>query len=178
MKDEQAGARSGYDERRTKKRTHARILYFTASALALIFFVFAIIFFSSSRGGPQLGEQRRLEGGLRAGSPEFERHRKAIIIDSLERNKTRVIVTDRAVDLTTTIRNQTGRTINGLEMRGALIGNDGTPLGERIVLPVPDQQAQLEPGEAMDVHIILPRIAKTDANDSDVLIEVTAVRFE
>ena len=86
-------------------------------------------------------------------------------------------IDDAAVEVTGTLRNATGRTVTGLEVRGAILDAQSTPLRERTVVVVPTKQTALEPGEAINVSILLEGISH-EAVRSGPLIEVTAVRFD
>jgi hypothetical protein len=75
------------------------------------------------------------------------------------------------------VRNNTGRNISGLEMRGAILNTHNFPLRERTVVIIPARQTILEPNEAISVRILLERISK-ESDRAHVLLEVTGVRFD
>jgi hypothetical protein len=82
-----------------------------------------------------------------------------------------------AVEVMGTVRNTTGRTVTGLELRGALLDAQSTPLRARTVVVVPTRQTALEPGEAINVSILLEGI-HPEAERSVPVMEVTGVRFD
>jgi hypothetical protein len=84
---------------------------------------------------------------------------------------------DTAVEMTATVRNTVGRTISGLEMRGAVLDAQSSRLRERIVVVIPARQTALEPDEAINVRIPLEGISP-DADSAGVLMEVTGVHFD
>ena len=119
----------------------------------------------------------RLEGGLQPGQPEFEEFRRHIAIEQLVGTE-KVHPFDRlAVAMTATVRNNTGRTINGLELRGAILDRKNSSLRERIVVVIPQRQKILESGEAINTRILLDGIDK-DSDRAKLLLEVIAIRFD
>ena len=59
-----------------------------------------------------------LQGAVRAGSPEFEQYKSKIVLDEPEAQEAKRGVGDIWMSLETIARNFTGRTLNGLEIRG------------------------------------------------------------
>lgn len=143
-----------------------------AAAVAV---VIAVLFFSSRADG-ELSAQPRLQGALRPGSPGFEEALAGIHVEAARKGPARVVFTERLVELTTIVRNETGRTLRGLEVRAVMVGEDGSPLVEGSALPVPEQQTRLEPGEAMEVRVRLSR--PREAREAAAHVEVTGVLFD
>jgi hypothetical protein len=75
------------------------------------------------------------------------------------------------------VRNETGRTVTGLELRGVILDALSTPLRERTVVVVPVRQAALEPGERINVSILLEGVSHEAGRAAHVL-EVTGLRFD
>jgi hypothetical protein len=74
--------------------------------------------------------------------------------------------------LQTTARNFTGKTITGLEIRGAVVDHDGKPVKQRTVVVIPGRQAELDPNKTMRVAILLDGF--TDEDDrANIKMEVT-----
>lgn len=119
----------------------------------------------------------RLISALRPGEPEFEQVREQIEIAQLLGAERVYPFNSLAVDLTATVRNNTGRTISGLEMRGAIIDARNSTVRERTVMVIPARQTALEPGEAIGVRVVLESISK-GSERADMLLEVTGVRFD
>ena len=119
----------------------------------------------------------RLVSALRPGEPEFEQVREQIEVAQLLGIEKVHPFNNLAVDLTATVRNNTGRTISGLEMRGAIIDAQNSTLRERTVMVIPARQTALEPGEAIGVRVLLESISK-DSQRADMVLEVTGVRFD
>lgn len=121
--------------------------------------------------------ERRLEGAVRPEMPEFEQLRERIVVERLVAAEAPRPLKDVAVEINGTVRNTTGRTISGLEMRGAVLDARRSPLRERTVVVVPARQAVVEPGEAINVRILLEGI-RPESERADVLMEVTGVRVD
>ena len=120
--------------------------------------------------------ESRLEGALRPGMPEFEQHRERIVVERLTATEAPRALNDLAVEMNAAVRNTTDRTLSGLEVRGAILDAQGTPIGERTVVVVPTSQTALEPGETISVRILLEGI-RTETERADLLMEVTGLRF-
>jgi hypothetical protein len=73
------------------------------------------------------------------------------------------------------VRNFTGRTITGLEVRAAVVDHDGKPVKERTVVVIPGRQADLEPNKTMKVSVMLEGF--TD-NDDRANIKMEVVGFK
>jgi hypothetical protein len=119
----------------------------------------------------------RLESALRPGEPEFEQVREQIEIAQLLGIEQVHPFNSLAVDLTATVRNSTGRTISGLEMRGAIVDAQNSTVRERTVMVIPARQAALEPGETIGVRVLLESISE-DSERANMVLEVTGVRFD
>ncbi len=130
-------------------------------------------------GGAVVGEQR-LENGLRAGSPEFDDYIKRIRVDDPIADEGMRPIGDWWMNLRTTVRNFTGRTINGLEMHASVVDLQNKPVKERTVIIVPNRQTgltELEPNKTMPVSIALEGMKKTDVR-ANIKMEITAIKFK
>lgn len=119
----------------------------------------------------------RLTSALRPGEPAFEQVREQIEIAQLLGTEQVHPFNSLAVDLTATVRNNTGRTISGLEMRGAIVDAQNSTVRERTVMVIPARQTALEPGEAIGVRVLLESVDK-DSERANMVLEVTGVRFD
>jgi hypothetical protein len=119
----------------------------------------------------------RLEGALQPGQPEFEEFRRHIAIEELMGTEKVHPFDTLAVAMTATVRNNTGRTISGLELRGAILNRENSSVRERTVVVIPRRQKILESGEAISTRILLDGIDK-DSDRAHLVMEVTAVRFD
>jgi hypothetical protein len=119
----------------------------------------------------------RLERAIRPGAPEFEQLREQIVVEQLVAMEALHPFNDMAVEMNATVRNTTGRTVSGLEMRGMVLDAQSSPLRERTVVVIPARQTALEPDEAINVRILLEGISP-DSERAGVLMEVTGVHFD
>ena len=84
---------------------------------------------------------------------------------------------DTVMSLHTTVRNFTGRTLNGLEIRAAVVDHQGKPVKERTVVVIPTKQAELEPNKTMLVQVMLEGMSDTD-DRANIKMEVTGFKFK
>ncbi len=119
----------------------------------------------------------RLDDAIRPESPGFDELSGLLVVERLAAAGVPRPPNDQAVEITGTVRNATGRTVTGLELRGVLLDAPGTPLRERTVVVVPARQAALEPGEAINVSILLEGVSPEAGRAAHVL-EVTGLRFD
>ena len=144
-----------------------------ALAILILITLYLLITYRAPTGvGPV-----QLEDAVRPGSSEFEQAHQAITVAKPVALTSPSAFGDLVVELNTTVRNDTGRRIRGLEMHGAMLNGQGLTVAERTVIPIPAQQAVLEPGETVNVQIRLEGIsAETDR--SDVKVDITGVVFD
>ncbi len=121
--------------------------------------------------------EQRLEGAIRRESPGFDELSGLLVVERLVAAEAARPPDGRAVEISGTVRNATGRTVTGLELRGVVLDAPGTPLRERTVVVVPVRQAALEPGEAINVSILLEGVGP-EAGRAAHALEVTGVRFD
>ena len=121
--------------------------------------------------------ESRLEGALYLGQPEFEEFRGQIAIEQLVGTEKVHPFDTLAVAMTATVRNNTGRNISGLELRGAILDRKNSNVRERTVVVIPRHQKILESGEAINTRILLESIDK-DSDRAHLVLEVTALRFD
>jgi len=121
--------------------------------------------------------EQRLEGAIRRESPGFDELSGLLVVEQLVAAEAPRPLNDQAVEITGTVRNATGRTVTGLELRGVILDALSIPLRERTVVVVPARQAALEPGEAINVSILLEGVSP-EAKRAAHVLEVTGVRFD
>ena len=113
-----------------------------------------------------------LQGAIRRGSPDWDKYGKLIALDDPEADEAKRALGDTVMTLQTTARNFTGRTITGLEVRGAVIDHDGKPVKERTLVVVPGRQAELDPNKTMRVSILIDGFSDSD-DRANIKMEVT-----
>jgi uncharacterized membrane protein YqiK len=155
-----------------------RIIFIVVAVLSLLL-ILGLFFWMRSASKTVAGDtqQQRLEGGIRAGTPEFEQYRQKVIRDAPEATQAKRALGDIVMTLRTTVRNFSGRTLNGLEMYAAVVDTQGRPVKERTVVVIPTRRPELDNNETMDVPITLERF--TDSDDrANIKMEITAIRFK
>lgn len=121
----------------------------------------------------------RLASALRPGSPEFEQVRQSIVIDfNADNDATEAArpLGDVVMTMRPTVRNFTGRTIDGLELRATVVDLQGQPVQEKTVISIPNQQAALENNRVFQPTIMMEGFRKTDVR-ANIRIDLTGVRF-
>ncbi len=163
-----------------------RTIFIIAGAVAVLLAV-GLIVFLKTRPEPQVpgtAPDPKLEGGLRAGSPDFDQARDMIKLDEPIADYANSLAGDVEMRLATTVRNFTGRTINGLEMRGAVTDLDGKLIKERTKIVIPSGSlTELENNGTARVPLAIPGFrgddkAKIEAGQATIKMEVTAVKFK
>lgn len=153
-----------------------RTLIISVAVVAAI--VIAALFYVLMRvgGGANTGEPT-LQAALRAGSPQFEEYKSNIVLDDPEATEAKRALGDIVMTLSTIVRNLTGKTLNGLEIRAAVVDYEGKPIKERTVIVIPARQAELLANKTLPVNITLEGMTDTDAR-ANIKMEVVAFKFK
>jgi hypothetical protein len=113
----------------------------------------------------------RLANAIRSGSPDFEKYK--IALDEPEADESPRALGDIVMTLSTTVRNFTGRTITGLEIKGSVVDHDGKTVKENTVIVIPLKQVpELEPNKTMHASVLLEGFTDTD-DRANIKMEVT-----
>jgi hypothetical protein len=144
--------------------------------------VIALLVYWATRPAPPVSEPR-LENAIRAGSLEFAQARERVVIDYLVDNDTLDSISalgGRTLTPQPTVRNFTGRTISGLELKATAVDLDGKPVRERTMVVIPNVftgQTELEPNKFAKVTIPIEGFKKEETA-ANIKIELTGVRFK
>jgi hypothetical protein len=153
------------------------LLYLFAGLLAITLWKGFAELARLDRSRPSPGVEQRLEGALRVGAQEFDEYRERIVIE----HPLAIVAprgdSDLALELTATVRNDTGRIIKGLEVRGTVVDSQGIPLSELVAVVIPTQQTAIEPNEAIQARLLLEGVGP-EAAQVGVRMEVTGVIFD
>ena len=118
-----------------------------------------------------------LDGAIRAGSPEFQQYASKIVIDKPEAYESKRALGDIVMNLQTIVHNFSGRTLNGLEIKGIVVDHQGKPVNQRAVVVIPTRQAELENNRSMVVVVMLQGM--TDKDDrANIRMEVSGFKFK
>ena len=118
--------------------------------------------------------QPRLAAALRPGTPEFEKYRAQVVLDEPEAEQANSMLGGLTMTLQTTVRNITGRTITGLEMRAAVVDHQNQTVKERTFIVIPARQPELEPNKTLVVPIKLEGFKEED-DRANIKMEVTGL---
>jgi hypothetical protein len=118
-----------------------------------------------------------LADAIRSGSPQFAEYASKIFVEEPEADEAKRALGDIIMNLQTTVRNFTGRTLTGLEIRGSVVDHQGKPVRQQTVVVIPTRQPELEPNHSMAVRIRLEGM--TDSDDrANIKVEVTGFKFK
>jgi hypothetical protein len=163
-------------DRRIETSETNRTLIIVVAVIAAV--VIALVFFALMKvvGGGGTTEPT-LQGAIRAGSPLFEEYKSKIVLDDPEATEAKRALGDIVMSLQTTVRNLTGKTLTGLEIRAAVVDYEGRPIKERTVVVIPTRQPELPPNKTMPVQVMLEGMKDTDPR-ANIKMEVTAFKFK
>jgi hypothetical protein len=147
----------------------------TAAILAVIV---AIALFSLKPSGVLI-EQDALEGAFREGSPEFANYTKKISAQTEEDRTTKsaTAMGGLMMSIGGIVRNYTGKTIVGLELKVTVVDTFGNPLREKTTLVIPKQKEFLDNNEALPVRVTVEGI-DPKADIANIRWKVTAIKIE
>ncbi|CAN5827310.1 MAG: hypothetical protein H0T77_00695 [Pyrinomonadaceae bacterium] len=160
----------------TSDDSRRKLIIVVAIIAALVIAVFFYFLLRASSTGGSVDPV--LEGALRAGSQDWEQYQSKIVLDKPEADEAKRALGDIVMNLQTTIRNFTGRTLNGLEIRGAVVDHQGKPVKERTLVVIPTtRQPELETNRTMVVAVRLEGMKDSD-DRANIQMEVTGIKFK
>jgi hypothetical protein len=153
-----------------------KLIIVVAIVAAIVIAVGFYFLMRASSGGANVDPV--LEGAIRAGSPEWEQNYSKIVLDAPEADEAKRALGDMVMNLQTTVRNFTGRTLNGLEIRAAVVDHQGKAVKERTMVFVPTpRQAELGSNQTMVVAVRLEGMKESD-DRANIRMEVTGFKFK
>jgi hypothetical protein len=167
---------SGSDRRIESPSESRRTLIIVIAIVAAVVIALFLYLLMRASGGTSNAEPT-LQGAIRQGSPEFEQYRPRIVLDQPEAEEAKRALGDTVMSLHTTVRNFTGRTLNGLEVKAAVVDHQGKVVKERTVVVVPTRLPELEPNKTMTVQVMLEGFSDTD-DRANIKMEVTGFKFK
>ena len=163
-------------DRRIESSESNRTLIIGVAVAAAV--VIALLFYLLMRaGGGGASGDAGLQGAIRPGSPEFDKYKPNIVLDDPEATEAKRALGDIVMSLQTTVRNLTGKTLTGLEIRAAVVDYDGKPVKQRTVVVIPARQPELAPNKTMSVPVMLEGMSDTDAR-ANIKMEVTGFKIK
>jgi len=162
-------------DRRIETSETNRTLIIGVAVVAAI--LIAGLFYGLMRLGGSGGGPTGLQGAIREGSAEFEKNKPNIVLDEPEATEAKRALGDITMTLQTTVRNLTGKTLSGLEMRAAVVDYEGKPVKQRTFVVIPARQPELLPNKTLPVAVTLDGMTDTDAR-ANIKMEVTGFKFK
>ena len=162
-------------DRRIESTETNRTLIIVVAVIAAV--VIAGLFYGLMRLGGGGGGPAGLQGAIREGSPQFAENKKNIVLDDPEATEAKRALGDITMTLQTTVRNLTGKTLSGLEIRAAVVDYEGKPVKQRAVVVVPTKVPELAPNKTLPVAVTLDGMSDTDAR-ANIKMEVTGFKFK
>ena len=163
-----------HDRRADEAASHKTLIIVVAVAAAV---VIALFFYVLMRAGGGVSGEPTLQGAIRPGSPEFDKYKAGLVLDDPEAFEAKRALGDTVMTLKTTVRNLTGKTLNGLEIYAAVVDHQGKPVKDRSVVVIPTRQPELGPNKTMDVPITLEGLKDTD-DRANIKMEIAGVKFK
>lgn len=141
--------------------------------------VIAGLFYVLMRAGRNAGGDvpTRLADAIHPGSPEWDKYSKLMALDEPEADEAGRALGDIVMTLRTTVRNFTGRTITGLEIRAAVVDHQGNAVRERYVVFVPTKVPELGPNKTLPVSVLLDGMTET-TDRANIKMEVSAFKLK
>jgi hypothetical protein len=158
----------------TTESNRTLIIVVAIAAAVVIAVVFGVLLWAVSTGP---SSEVALQGAIRAGSPEFEKDQPNIILETPEGWEGKRALGDLTMSLKTTVRNLTGKTLNGLEIKGSVVDHEGKPVKEKTLIFIPTKQSELAPNKTMQVQMMLDGMKDTDPR-ADIKMEVVGFKFK
>ena len=135
------------------------------------------LFYFLMRASSRITVEPTLEGAIRPGSPEFAEYTPKIFVEAPEADEAKLALGGIVMNLQTTVRNFTGRTLAGLEMKGMVVDHQGKPVNQKAIVVIPTRQPELENNRSMAVRVMLEGMTAKD-DRADIKMEVTAFKFK
>lgn len=141
--------------------------------------VIAGVFYLLMRAGRNAGADvpTRLADAIHPGSPDWDKYSKLIALDEPEADEAGRALGDIVMTLRTTVRNFSGRTITGLEIRAAVVDHQGNAVRERYVVFVPTKVPELGPNKTLPVSVLLDGMTET-TDRANIKMEVSAFKIK
>ena len=147
--------------------------------IAALLLVFTTSGFYSTCTSRQALHQQQLEGAVREGTPEFETLTKRIVIQTDENNTMQSPTGMGTITMFIRgkIRNFTGKTLNGLEIKVTVVDQLEKPVKDKTLVVVPSQQPTLETNQSMPVNVMIEGFSKDD-DRAMIRWKVTAIKAQ
>lgn len=150
------------------------LIIVVAIVAAILIGGFFYLLLRGTMGGTQTAS---LENSVRPGSADWDKYSKLIALDEPEAEEAKRALGDIVMTLRTTVRNFTGRTIIGLEMRATVVDHQNQPVKARTLVIIPGRRDELEPNKTMQVGINVEGMTDND-DRANIKMEVTGFKLK
>jgi hypothetical protein len=154
---------------------------FIIAGLVAVLLVGGLVFYLKTRPEPQpvtVQADQKLDGGIRAGSPEFEKYKEFVQLDKPEAEEQDTIAGGIQMTLATTVRNFSGQTLTGLEVKGTVVDLENKSIKERTMIVIPSAGlSELENNKTARIKVIIPGFKKEDVR-ANIKMDITAVKLK
>ncbi len=172
------------EQMKEEKRSRTMLVLGGIGALVL---AGVIVFLAQSKrattntGTPQIpgGMQVRLEGALRAGSPEFDDYKNKITLENKEMLAAQNLTGMTRFMVNLRVTNRGDKAITGLELMAKVLDLEQKIVAQNTNRPIPNsRKAPLQPGETIRVSLVVDTPAKiTEGDVSDIIPEISGLKF-
>lgn len=120
-----------------------------------------------------------LQGAFIEGSPEFALYTRKIVLQTNEDRTTEspTGMGTIVMNINGIVRNITGKTLTGLEIRVSVVDMSGKTVKDKTVLVIPKQAEKLENGQNLPVQVLIEGFNKDD-DRAQIRWKVTAIKVE
>jgi hypothetical protein len=166
-------------EKKVAETDSTRRTIFIVVAFASALLVAGLVYLATRPSARSAGDPR-LQGALKPDAPEFEPLRERLIIDfnaDEDAMKSDRPLGDVVITMNPTVRNFTGRTLDGLELHATAHDLNGAIIKERYSIPIPMRQPELLTNKTITVPITLEGFKK-DNVPASLKVELSGVKFK
>jgi hypothetical protein len=161
---------AGFGERRVERDKSHLMIYAGVAVLALL--LVGGLAYLATRPTQKPGEER-LAGAIRPGAPDFPGNKLVVDFDPDENATIGAnALGNYVVTMKPTVRNFTGRTVNGLEFRAAGLDLKGNVIRERTY--VTEEEIEMNKTASPAIGLNFP----SDNRPAQLKLELTGVRFK
>lgn len=164
-------------EEKKEKRGINKVL--VAALLVGFVVVGAAVGLIALRPSSQQMQEQALGSAFREGTPEFATHTKKIIAQT-DANRTTWSPTGMGtivMSIGGNIRNITGKTLTGLELKVGVVDSFGNAVREKTLIVIPKQAEKLENNQSLPVQVLIEGFTKED-DRAQIRWKVTAIKVE
>lgn len=141
--------------------------------------IIALIAVISLKPSDKQIQEQVLENAFHEGQPEFALYTKKISINTIEDKTTESPTAFGTIvmSIAGSIRNITGKTLTGLEIKVTVVDSFGNAVKDKTILVIPKQAEKLETGQSLEVRVLIEGFKKDD-DRAQIRWKVTAIKVE